>query len=85
MEKIARMIEIYWFPLTLGFLITAAVIQKMAEVRGGFAIGGEHLITPFLCMVHYALREAVKAQKRRKRHVRRNKRTARKRGLQNAG
>lgn len=85
MDKVARMIEIYWFPLTLGFLITAAALQIMVEVRGYFAIGGEHLITPILCMVHYTLREAVKAQKRRKRHVRRNKGTAYKRGLQNVG
>jgi len=49
----------YWFPITLGLVLTAIAVQAAYAERGGFYVGGEYLITPIACLIHYGLRELI--------------------------
>lgn len=40
-----------WWILCIGILLTTVAVGKEFNVRGGFAVGGEWLITPLLLML----------------------------------
>ena len=67
-----RLIYYYWFPLTLGMLITTILVWVMLPVRGYFTFGGEFMITPALTMAHMMLRDHFKRKRRQERALRRN-------------
>lgn len=72
MRYIERFILHYWFPLTLGMFITAALVLVMLPIRGRFAIGGEWMFTPVLLAAHMLLRDHYKRKRRRERALRRH-------------
>jgi len=67
LKAIYRTISNYWFPLSLGLVLTAIAVPQQIQIRGDFFIGGEWFITPVFCIIHYGIRQAVKAAKAHKR------------------
>lgn len=71
LKKIVRSAErtvwCYWFPLTLGFVLSGIFTIVELKARGRFAIGGEWLFPIFLCLIHYYVRAYFRERARRKR------------------
>lgn len=79
-RRIDYTLRCYWFPLTLGFLISGGLVIAERNIRGRFAIGGEWLFPVFLCIIHSFLRNYFRERARREKRnarVRRHTQTAR--------
>ena len=75
MKKARRFIRNYWFPLSLGMIVTGMLVLIMLPIRGHFALGGEIMFTPVFVAIHALLRD----------HYRRKRRAARCRNMKASG
>lgn len=60
MKKLARYINRYWWVIIVGIILTKVSVEKMYEQRGGFYIGGEWLLIPFIIMVTAAVPQMIR-------------------------
>ncbi len=60
MKKLARYINRYWWVIIAGIILTKVSVEKMYGQRGGFYIGGEWLLIPFIIMVTAAVPQMIR-------------------------